>query len=66
MLRYIAIIVCILILASCSPTNEKTGNYDGNKKPAYGDIMVEGSIGDASEPHSPSGLGQHVPTQSPA
>jgi len=48
LLRYIAIIIFFLILCGCGPS-EKTGvNSSGDTKPAYGDILVEGSIGDAS------------------
>lgn len=49
MLRDIFIIVALLlILAGCGPSDKTKVNSPGDTKPAYGDIMVEGSIGDAS------------------
>lgn len=48
MLRYMIIFFHLLILIGCGSAVETTDNHDGDKKPAYGDIMVEGSIGDAS------------------
>jgi peptide/nickel transport system substrate-binding protein len=39
---------CLCFLLGCGSPTETAGNHNGNKNPAYGDIMVEGSIGDAS------------------
>ena len=42
-------ILAIIFLASCSrPTNDSSSPAVNDTGPAYGDIIVEGSIGDAS------------------
>lgn len=45
----IALLICLFAIAGCN--REKPGNaarHSSSDNPAYGDIMVEGSIGDAS------------------
>ena len=48
MFRYIFMITLLLILAGCGSSDKIGVNSSGDTKPAYGDILVEGSIGDAS------------------
>ncbi len=48
MRSYIFIILMLLMLGGCSSSAEPQKNFSREGKPAYGDIMVEGSIGDAS------------------
>jgi len=48
LLRYIAIVIFFLILCGCGPSEKTRLHSNGDAKPAYGDILVEGSIGDAS------------------
>ncbi len=48
MFRYIFMITLLLILSGCGPSEKIGVNSSGDTKPAYGDILVEGSIGDAS------------------
>jgi len=48
MFRYIFAMVLLLTLAGCDPSDKNNVNSSGDTRPAYGDILVEGSIGDAS------------------
>jgi len=48
MRKYIFIILMLLALGGCSPSADPQKNFSRAGKPSYGDIMVEGSIGDAS------------------
>ncbi len=47
-MRLSSILLLLFILIGCGPSTETQTDYTGDGAPAYGDIMVEGSIGDAS------------------
>ncbi len=48
MLQRLFIVFSVVVCLACGSSVETTRNEDGGVEPAYGDIMVEGSIGDAS------------------
>jgi peptide/nickel transport system substrate-binding protein len=47
-LRRFMMLLFVLVVAACSPEEQKRPPAGSAAAPAYGDIMVEGSIGDAS------------------